>query len=235
VTVKTKKPSYHERLIKRLKNQLEGQNLLRLCESRDHERAKAHSAQVLSEYLGKIRRYEEALTNNNVSITELQSQVATQARMLAEAQQDGANAIAAHNKMVTRLREAVTKRDDLQLEITSLMYQLTDAEQTLQYRVYKLLVRGLEQVRSWSIRQVERLKIWRKIRRLSAQRISALNAAGYIPNGLVKMAIKYHEYDQNQVKEQRNAYDYSGVQPTKTFEPPVGRIRSYFERMYPNG
>jgi hypothetical protein len=66
---------------------------------------------LLTEHLRNTRRVtarlenaERALVSNNVTITELQSQVAVQHQMLAEAQGDASEAIARYNRAVQMMR-----------------------------------------------------------------------------------------------------------------------------------
>lgn len=207
MTIKTKKPSAAERQNKRLKKQLEQQHELREHTAAQHAAFRANAAKQLAGYLASTRAAEHTLASNNVTIQELQDQVAVQCKMLAEAQSDGAQAISKYNKTAQRINEvghilAEERRayDALDLKLEFARAELTAARQRLAYRVWRLMANTYHAARTrlkveYAHRR-QHLVNWWMVRRLNKARVTAMNEAGYIPEKLIKIAHKYWEADQ---------------------------------------
>lgn len=196
----------YEAKISRLKRRLDKIQEARHLEAADSRRQKEHAHEVLTSYLAKIRRQEESLASNNMTITELEQQVAMQWKQRAEAQsdveratKDGAEAIARHNKMVTWLQQAKQERDDAFLEITQLEYQLADARLTLQYRIWHATLSWVSRTKlSLQNRSQRFINRW-LVKRLTPERMMAIREAGYVPEKLIHIAQKYWEMDRQRM------------------------------------
>lgn len=220
MTSKTIKPSAAERKIKRLKAEVKAGKELRASQARHHAEYRLAAGKTLAEHLFKVRRAEETLAANNMTIQELNNQVAVQWKQRAESRSDVeraaqlcTEAIAKHNKMVTHLREAlddklalVTTVRLLRSEIQDLGETLAEAQRSLTYRIARLLASGYESAKAHigHLRQQIRNRwlVWR----LNKPRVQAMSEAGYIPGKLIKMAEKYWEMDQSRRAESLITY-----------------------------
>lgn len=206
--IKNRSVVYYEKKAKRLKVKLDDAVETRHRVQNEFKALRDHSHELLTSYLAEIRRQDETLASNNMTIAELNNQLAVEYKLRAEARSDVdqatklcAEAVAKYNRLVPRLHElekAIISRDEYAEGIES---RLREAEKSIQYRL-------------WQGFQVWRTKVWYRfddlraklrnywyIRRLNAARVSALNEAGHIPRNLVKMAHAYWEHDQKRLVE----------------------------------
>jgi hypothetical protein len=180
------------------------------------------------------------LAANNMEIQELKDQVGVQAKLLAEAQSDvrlyqeqAAEVIDQHNRMVTSLRSKVLEYDDLRDEQEQTILLLADARAKLSYRLWIALRDGY--YRTCTAIKVEcahrrsRLLSWWAVRRLNKARVTAMNEAGYIPEKLVKVAIAYWEADKQRTSELIDEVNSSG-QESKKRQTLWRRIRIWMGR-----
>lgn len=213
MTVKTIKASAAERKIRRLKAEIKAGKALQAAIRRQHAAYRLHAGKTLAGHLAKTRQAEATLASNNMTITELNDQVAMQWKQRAEARSDveratalTAEAVAKHNKMVTHLREAL----DAKLELANMVRLLRDqaeefgealaeAQRSFQNRTWEAITLQIRSVRSyirhfrWKMRN--RWLVWR----LNKARVTAMEEAGYIPGKLIKMAEQYWEIDRQRM------------------------------------
>lgn len=155
MSVKNPKPPNAARAVTRLKRQLE---VLREQKTKRIDEFKAYQAnchEIMTSYVSQVRNatnriatLNDTLANNNVTITELQQQVALQQRMTAEAQQDGGDAIARYNLLCQGYKT-------LKEQLARTAMDLAEAKQTIRYRLRVLCDRWIT---SWitSVRWMRR-------------------------------------------------------------------------------
>lgn len=213
MTIKTIKPSAAERKIKRLKAEIKAGKALQAAIKRQHAAYRLHAGQTLAGHLAKVRQAEATLASNNMTITELNDQVAMQWKQRAESRSDveratslTAEAVAKHNRMAESLRESWDEKRELANLVDFLRCQakesgeaLAEAQRTLQNRTWEAITLQIRSFRSyirhlrWQIRN--RWLVWR----LNKARVTAMEEAGYIPSKLIKMAEQYWEIDRQRM------------------------------------
>jgi len=215
MTSKTIKPSDAERKIKRLKANLKSHKELHAALKRQHTDYRLHASKTLADHLFKVRRAEETLASNNMTIQELNDQVAMQWKQRAEARSDverannlAAEATSRHNRMVTYLQESregeqelARTVDLLRSKIEILGEEIAEAKRSLAYRIYRLAdemaTRCAISFRGFKQQLWNRWLVWR----LNKPRVQAMSEAGYIPSKLIKMAEEYWETDKRRMGE----------------------------------
>lgn len=214
MSVKNPKPPDAARAVTRLKRQLE---VLREQKTKRIDEFKAYQAnchEIMTSYVSQVRNatnriatLNDTLANNNVTITELQQQVALQQRMTAEAQQDGGNAIAKYNR-------SVQAYNSLKEQLARAAMDLADAQQTIRYRLRVICDQWITRTRvetsALVTRTRNRIVNWWAIKRLNRARVNAMHEAGYIPEKLIKMAHVYWEADRLRTTEMVIEYDGYG-------------------------
>lgn len=215
MAVKTKKPTYAQRQLKKLKRDLAHQHELRLADGVRHTDYRAHAGEVLRAHLAKLRRAEETLVSNNMTMRELNDQVAMQWQQRAEARSDveratslTAEAVAKHNRMAESLRESWDEKRELANLVGLLRRQaeeageaLAEAQRSFSNRTWEAITLKIKEIKAysrhlrWQIRN--RWLVWR----LNKPRIHAMSEAGYIPGKLIKMAEEYWETDKRRMGE----------------------------------
>jgi hypothetical protein len=133
----------YEAKIRRLQRKLDKTVERMHVEAEDSRRRKEHAHEVLTSYLGKIRRQDETLAANNVEIQELRDQVAVQYKKLAEARSDveratklAMDAAAQHNRLVQQLHDARKQTDEMEVALALKSRALQDAQLTIPYRIW---------------------------------------------------------------------------------------------------
>jgi|SRR6266850_311275 len=213
MTSKTIKPSAAERKIKRLKAEVKAGKELQAALKRQHAEYRLHAGKTLAEHLFKARRAEETLASNNMTIQELNDQVAMQWKQRAESRSDveravklTAEAVAKHNRMVTSLREALDDKLELTRTVSLLRSQseefreaLAEAKRSLTYRTARLFASGYAHAKAEIRRRRVLLRNRWLVWRLNKPRVQAMSEAGYIPSKLIKMAEQYWETDKQRM------------------------------------
>lgn len=206
MSVKNPKPPAALRKIRRLERQLEQASDRREMLNGQFLEYKRHAQGLLTEYLAKIRRQDETLASNNMTIQELNDQVAVQWRQRAEARSDveraeklASEAVAKHNRMVQEVQEWRALVNDLRRNNNVLRDDLSEARRTLRYRIWVVVTRSTSQLQAWLSSKALRLKNRWFIRRLSKARVTAMQEAGYIPEKLIKVAHRYWEADRERI------------------------------------
>lgn len=222
--IKNRSQAYYEKKAKRLQVMLDDAIETRHRVQREYQEFKAHSHEVLTSHLGKIRRQDETLASNNMTIQELNDQVAVQWKQRAEARSDVERAerfahetAEKHNKLAfqledadQKLRNARRERDDISATWHSTLLELAEAKRTLRYRIWVGVTRSTSYLQAWLSSKALRLKNRWFIRRLSKARVTAMQEAGYIPEKLIKVAHRYWEADRERI----NGNVYTEVQTT---------------------
>jgi chromosome segregation ATPase len=222
---KTIKPSAAERKIKRLKAEIKTGKALRAALRRQHTEYRLHAGKTLAEHLFKARRAEETLAANNMTIQELNNQVAVQWQQRAESRSDveratnlTAEAVAKHNRMAESLRESYDEKRELANLVGLLRSQakefreaLAEAQRSFSNRTWEAITLQSKRTKAyvrylrWQIRN--RWLVWR----LNKPRIEAMSEAGYIPSKLIKMAERYWDEDKARSGEMVYSYAESGT------------------------
>lgn len=213
--IKNRSQAYYEKKAKRLQVKLDDAIETRHRVQREYQEFKAHSHEVLTSHLGKIRRQDETLASNNMTIQELNDQVAVQWQQRAEARSDVERAerfaketAEKHNKLVFKWEDAC-RETEMARQITAewvseserIMFELHEARKTLQYRLWQEIRTWPSKVMAWRERRKDAIVNWWVVHRLNKPRVAAMSEAGYIPEKLIKLAHKYYEADKERMSE----------------------------------
>jgi hypothetical protein len=120
MTVKKIKPSSQSRIIRRLEKQIQVFSDSRRLQQQHFADYKRQAEQLLSDADDRAKRQRDALTNNNVKITELENQVANQYRECAQSRSDLVHA----NNIRQRIAEELASKNN---EVAALERDLTSA------------------------------------------------------------------------------------------------------------
>lgn len=216
MSVQNPKPAAGLRKITRLQRQMKQASERREALARQFVEYKQHALQTLTECLGKIRRQDDTLASNNMTIQELNDQVAMQWKQRAEARSDveratktASEAVAKHNRMVQTVEQYkawddkwYVVRNEWMLVNESLRAELIEARKQLRCRIWVGVTRFSSSVKVWLHSSRLRLKNRWLVRRLNKPRVLAMQEAGYIPEKLIKIAEKYWEADKERINEQ---------------------------------
>lgn len=213
MTSKTIKPSAAERKIKRMKAELKAHKILAAALRSQHADYRLRASKTLAEHLFKVRRAEDTLAANNMTIQELNNQVAVQWKQRAESRSDveraaqlATEAVAKHNRMVTNLRTAL----DDKLELTNLVgllrrqaeeagEALAEAQRSFSNRTWEAIQNARLGLKRGARRLATQLRNRWLVWRLNKPRVQAMSEAGYIPSKLIKMAEQYWETDRQRM------------------------------------
>lgn len=202
----------YKRRVAKLEKQLSEQRERWAAQGLKHSRARVHYQAIVAKHIANERRGDQLLLEDRFKIQELENQVAVQWKNLAEAKDDAATAKLNYQVISKSLeqcraerREARVDRDIALTRVDQWIDRCALAERSLSHRIWVAITTQIARLRVaiplqisvWKSRIVNRFLI----RRLSSDRVKALQEAGHVvPEKIIRSALAYYEHDKKRMQ-----------------------------------